>query len=101
MIEPSTTQRGTKMTQSTNFGEPIETFLSARKFDAKGREIGFAVGFNDNGTDFHAWVQNVRRVNGEWVEFGTTQRSKKFSSQEAANTWAYRTARERIANLAS
>jgi hypothetical protein len=89
------------MTTAAQFGEPLETYLTARKFDSKGREIGFAVGLNDNGTDFHAWVQCVRRVKGEWRDFGTRQRSKKFSSQAAATRWAYSTARERIAKLAA
>ncbi len=82
-------------------GETFETFVSAKKFDNKGREIGFIVGFRDNGEDFYAWVQNARRVglNGEPGDFGTRQRSKLFASQQAAKSWAYGTARERIAKL--
>lgn len=80
-------------------GEEFETFMSAGKMDSKGREIGFIVGFSDNGEQFYAWVQNARAVGHDFSDFGTRQRSKEFTSQKAANTWAYRTARERIAKL--
>ena len=83
-------------------GEIFETFVSSGKFDAKGREIGFTVGFRDNGVDFFAWVQASRRVggpSGEFSDFGPVQRSKKFGTMAAANAWAYGTARERIAKL--
>lgn len=84
----------------SEFGDMFETFMGSGKFDAKGREIGWTVGFRDNGTDFHAWVQNARRLkNGEFHDFGVAQRSKKFDSQEAANRWAYATAKARIAKL--
>lgn len=87
-------------TNTAAFGEPIETFIGSGKKDSKGREIGFIVGFNDNGEDFRAWVQAARRTApGEFADFGTRQRSKRFASQESANRWAYATARERIANL--
>ena len=82
------------------FGEPIETFVGTGKKDTKGREIGFIVGFNDNGEDFRAWVQAARRTApGEFFDFGVRQRSRGFASQEAANRWAYGVARERIAKL--
>lgn len=87
---------------TSTFGEPIETFVGTGKKDSKGREIGFIVGFNDDGQDFRAWVQAARRTApGEFFDFGVRQRSKSFTSQEAANRWAYSTARERIANLAA
>jgi hypothetical protein len=50
-------------------------------------------------TTFAAWVQNARRLNGEWKEYGVQQRSKAFSSQDAATRWAYQTANERISKL--
>lgn len=82
------------------FGEPIETFVGTGKKDNKGREIGFIVGFNDNGTDFHAWVQAARRTGPcKFSDFGVRQRSKRFDSQEVATRWAYNTARARIAKL--
>lgn len=83
-------------------GEIFETFVTSGKLDAKGREIGFTVGFRDNGVDFYAWVQASRRVggiSGEFSDFGPVQRSKKFGTMAAANSWAYGTARERIAKL--
>jgi len=87
-------------TATQTFGEAFETFVGSGKFDSKGREIGFIVGFNDDGAgDFRAWVQASRRTGENWDDFGTRQRSKGFQTQEAANSWAYRTARERIANL--
>lgn len=83
--------------------EAIQTFKGTGKFDAKGREIGFAVGFSDDGVNFYAWVQASRRVGGiqgDFHDFGVRQRSKRFDSQKAASTWAWRTANERIAKLA-
>lgn len=90
-------------------GEIFETFVSANKFDEKGREIGFIVGLRDNGEDFYAWVQKARREvktrngvrlsPGDAYDFGPRQRSKKFPSHAAAKAWAYGTARERIAAL--
>lgn len=81
-------------------GELFETFIGSGKFDAKGREIGWTVGLRDNGVDFHAWVQSARRVKGgEFHDFGVAQRSKKFSSQDAARSWAYTTAKTRVTNL--
>lgn len=86
--------------QTNTFGEPFETFVGAGKKDGKGREIGFIVGFNDNGEDFRAWVQAARRTApGEFTDFGVRQRSKGFTSQDAANRWAYAEARARIAKL--
>lgn len=88
------------MSNSQNFGEPIETFVGSGKKDSKSREIGFIVGFNDDGRDFRAWVQAARRTSpGEFFDFGVRQRSKSFVSQKAANIWAYATARERIAKV--
>ena len=81
------------------YGEITMTFLSSGKFDAKGREVGYAVVFRDNGTDFRCYVQNTRRVNGEWAEFGVSQRSRSFESQEAATNWGFRTAKERLAKV--
>ena len=90
-------------------GESFETFVSAGKFDEKGREIGFIVGLRDNGEDFYAWVQKARRevitrngvriAPGEARDFGPFQRSKKFASKDAARAWAYRAAHDRIAAL--
>ena len=82
------------------FGEPIESWKGSGKFDSKGREIGFIVGFNDNGEDFRAWVQAGRRTAHDFHDFGVRQRSKGFKSQEEAARWAWRTANERITALA-
>lgn len=88
-------------TQTNELGDTFEEFLRSAKRDAKGRVIGYVVGQRDNGTDFYAWVQCARGLgNGEWVEFGVTQRSRRFASQSQARDWAYRTAKERIAKLA-
>lgn len=85
---------------SKELGQAFETFVSANKRDSKGREIGFIVGLRDNGTEFYAWVQNGRSDRrGNFKDFGAAQRSKVFDSKEAANTWAYKTAKERIAKL--
>lgn len=80
-------------------GEIFQNFLGTGCKDSKGREIGYVVGLRDDGTTFYVWVQNTRRVNGEWQEFGAAQRSKSFSTQQAANVWAYTTAKQRIAKV--
>ena len=85
----------------SEYGEIFETHMRSGRYDSKGREIGYIVGFRDNGADFRAYVQNARRVNGEFIEFGVQQRSKSFSSQDAARRWAYATANDRIAALRS
>lgn len=81
------------------YNNKFETYLDSGKVDGKGRPIGYIVGFNDNGTDFRAWVQNARKVKNEWVDFGVIQKSKGFLSQKAATDWAYGTAKSRIAGL--
>ena len=86
------------MTTAT-WGEALQTFIGSGKIDAKGREIGFTVGLNDNGTDFAAWVQSSRGNKSGFSDFGVPQRSRNFKTQQAATTWAYETARERIAKL--
>jgi hypothetical protein len=86
------------MTQAT-YNEITENYLGSGRKDDKGREIGYIVVFRDNGEDFRAYVQNARRINGEWVEFGVKQRSKSFPSQDRATTWAYSTAHKRIADV--
>ena len=85
---------------NAEMGELFEAVVGSGKFDAKGREIGWTVGLRDNGTDFHAWVQSARRLrNGDFKDFGVAQRSKKFASLEASKSWAYATAKLRIAKL--
>lgn len=81
------------------YGEITQSYIRSGRYDSKGREIGYIVGFRDNGEDFRAYVQNARRVAGEWQEFGVRQRSKSFKSQDAANRWAYATANDRIAKI--
>ena len=81
------------------YGEITENHIRSGRFDSKGREIGYIVVFRDNGEDFRAYVQNARRIGGEWVEFGAKQRSKSFKSQAEATRWAYATANERIAKI--
>ena len=88
------------MDTTQELGEIFETLVHANKKDDKGRGICYVVGMRDNGTDFYAWVQNARYFgNGKWIEFGTQQRSRKFTSQESANLWAYGAAKERIAKI--
>jgi hypothetical protein len=77
----------------------IESWISANKFDRKGREIGYIVGFNTNGVEWAAWVQNGRKDKMGFKDFGAAQRSKMFPTIEQANRWAYATAKERIAKL--
>lgn len=84
---------------TNEYGEIFKSFIGTGVADTKGRQIGFAVVFRDNGTDFRAYVQNTRLINGEWEEFGVLQKSKSFSSQAAATNWAYRTAKERAAKV--
>ena len=84
---------------NTHYGDITQTFLNTTRRDSKGREIGFIVGFRDNGVDFRAYVQNARRIAGEWKDFGVMQRSKSFTSQDAATRWAYSTANERVAKV--
>jgi hypothetical protein len=81
------------------YGDITHNYLRTGKVDSRGREIGFAVVFRDNGSDFRCYVQNTRRVNGEWTEFGVPQRSRSFDSQAAATAWGYTTAHARIAKL--
>ena len=81
------------------YGDIVEHHIGTGRRDSKGREIGYIVGFRDNGEDFRAYVQNARRVNGEWVEFGVQQRSKSFTSQKFAAAWAFVTAHARIAKI--
>jgi len=80
-------------------GEIFENYIRSGRYDSKNREIGYVVGFRDDGVNFYAWVQNARRVNGEWQEFGVRQRSKCFTSKVKSVSWAYCTANERIAKL--
>ena len=77
----------------------IATWVGSGKFDNAGREIGYIVGFNDNGEQYAAWVQNGRKIKGKFSDFGVRQRSKMFATQDQATGWAYRTAKERIAKL--
>lgn len=84
---------------TNEYGEIFKNFIGTGVVDTKGREIGFAVVFRDNGTDFRAYVQNTRLIAGEWEEFGVLQKSKSFNSQAAATRWAYSTAKERAAKV--
>lgn len=86
-------------TIATGYGEVFENNLRSGKADSKGREIGYIVGFRDNGSDFRAYVQNARVIKGNFVEFGVQQRSKSFASQRQATCWAYATAKQRIAKV--
>jgi hypothetical protein len=81
------------------YGDITESYIRSGRYDSKNREIGYIVVFRDNGVDFRAYVQNARRIAGEWQEFGVKQRSKSFTSQTAATRWAYATANERIAKI--
>jgi hypothetical protein len=81
------------------YGDITESYIRSGRYDSKNREIGYIVGFRDNGVDFRAYVQNARRVDGKWKEFGVQQRSKSFTSQAAATRWAYATANDRIAKI--
>ena len=80
-------------------GEITESYVRSGRYDSKDREIGYIVGLRDDGTNFYAWVQNARRVDGQWKEFGVQQRSKRFPTQDEATRWAYATAQERISKL--
>jgi len=86
--------KGNKMTEAA-YNDMTETYIGTGRKDNKGREIGWIVGLNNNGVNFAAWVQNARKVNGEWKEFGVQQRSKSFPSQATATAWAYATAQVR------
>jgi hypothetical protein len=77
------------------YNDMSETYIGTGRKDSKGREIGWIVGLNNNGTNFAAWVQNARKVNGEWKEFGVQQHSRSFPSQSLATAWAYATAQVR------
>ena len=77
------------------YNDMTEAYVGTGRNDSKGREIGWIVGLNNNNVNFAAWVQNARKVNGEWKEFGVQQRSKYFPSQETATAWAYATAQVR------
>jgi hypothetical protein len=84
---------------ANEYGDIFETYLGSGRKDNKGREIGFLVALVDNGIDFRALVQNARRVNGDWQEFGVRQRSKSYKSQEQATRFGYAIAHQRIAAL--
>lgn len=77
---------------TNEYGEIFKNFIGTGVKDQKGREIGYAVVFRDNGADFRAYVQNTRLIKGEWEEFGVQQRSRSFPSQALATAWAYATA---------
>jgi hypothetical protein len=83
------------------YNDMTETYIGTGCKDSKGREIGYIVGLNNNGINFAAWVQNARKVNGEWKEFGVQQRSRSFPSQAFATSWAYATASVRRHNVRS
>lgn len=80
--------------------EAIETFLRSGKRDSKGRHIGFVVGLREMADGVYAWVQNARSTPNGFQDFGVIQRSRRFDTLEAARTWAYATAKQRIAKLA-
>ncbi len=82
---------------TNGYGDIFTNYLGTNVLDTKGREIGYAVVFRDNGTDFRAYVQKTRLIKGEWQEFGVQQRSLSFKSQAAATAWAYTIAKARIA----
>jgi hypothetical protein len=67
----------------------------------KGVKLGSLLDSAITAHDFRAYVQNARRINGEWKDFGVRQRSLSFIDQPTATLWAYSTARERIAKLQS
>jgi hypothetical protein len=81
------------------FNNPLEAWIGSGKFDNANREIGYIVGTNDNGEQYAAWVQNARKANSKFADFGVAQRSKMFATQAQATQWAYATAKERIAKL--
>ena len=85
--------------------EATESFIGTGKFDPKGREIGFTVGLSDNikngGSEYFAWVQASRKINGNFSDFGVPQRSRAFPTQEAATNWGFATAKERAAKVKS
>ena len=82
-----------------NANNMLQNYMDSGKVDSKKRPIGYTVKLNNNGEDFCAWVQNSRKIKGEWVDFGVPQIAKVFSSQKSATEWAYRTAKQRIAGL--
>jgi len=83
----------------TTFNNPLEAWLGSGKFDSAKREIGYIVGTNDNGEQYAAWVQNGRKSNGKFADFGVAQRSKMFATQAQATQWAYAKAKELIRKL--
>jgi len=88
-----------KENEMQEFNNSLEVWIGSGKFDYAGREIGYIVGTNDNGEQYAAWVQNGRKANGKFSDFGVPQRSKMFATQSQATQWAYATAKERIAKL--
>lgn len=79
--------------------EITEQYIPSGVQDTKGRWIGYTVGFRNSETTYYAWVQNTRRIKGEWKDFGVRQRSKQFATQEAATAWAFAEAMARINKL--
>lgn len=69
--------------------------IDTGRADAKGRRIGFKIGSRTVDGKHYAWCQNARMVGGEWVDFGTFQRSKEFPSIEAGRAWATAAAHKR------
>lgn len=82
-----------------SLSEITEQYINSGKRDSKNREIGYTVGLRNSETTYYAWVQNTRRVKGEWKDFGVRQRSKQFTTQAAATAWAFAEAHARIASL--
>lgn len=92
--------QATQTQEAPAFGELVQIWVDAKFTDAKGRRVGFIVGFCDNGIDFYVNVQKGVMDNKRNFEaFGAAQRSKKFKSMEQAKRHGYGTAKERIAKL--
>lgn len=79
------------------YGDITQIWVGAAINDGKGREIGWAIGLNDNGDDYAAWVQSARRTSAGFSDFGPRQASRSFTTQEQATAWAFSEAKARVA----
>jgi hypothetical protein len=87
------------MSQQPEWSDPLESFVGTAIKDSKGREVGWIVGLRNDGINYYAWVQNARKLNHKFSDFGVKQRSVCFTTQEQATLWAYTTAKQRVANF--
>lgn len=77
--------------------ESFSTIINSRVFDGKGRNVSYEVYMNEVDGKFYSAVQQTR----SGKRFGTTPKCKEFETFEQSKTYAYNTAKERLAKLSN